>query len=452
MKTSKYVLSYQISEESTLLINTLTGAVDIVDSQVYRFLQSSESGYGQVDKSTVERLKKRGYLVEGDAAEEARLQMIASTFKNSKKRFSFTICPTYSCNLRCTYCFEGELTHNGKAFMNTADIDLVFKAIDGLMQASDRKSTIELFGGEPLLPKTKPLVGKIFKEAKKRSLTVGIVTNGTHLDRFSDLLSANRDLIRSVQVTLDGPANVHNLRRKHANGKGTFGSTHSAINTLLKMQINTVVRVNVDLQNIDLIPELHSQIAKSGWTDNPYFICNLSPVRDHAQKGNYDYFLPEDKLVSKVYGFFENPAYKKVFQLNMFRNLTHIRSVLSSGKPVQPMFHYCEANNLESIVFGPDGYIYACTECMGNKELAIGKFRPTFKMYDEAVKVWNGRNVLTMDECKGCDIALLCGGGCAYSAIAVNGDINKPVCDRVRETILAYLEYIRGELAAKATA
>ncbi len=451
MKTSKYVLSYQISEESTLLINTLTGAVDLVDSQVYRFLQSPDLGQGRIDRSMIERLKKRGYLVESDAAEEARLQMVADTFKNSKKRLSFTICPTYSCNLRCTYCFEGELTHNGKAFMNTADVGLVFQAIDELMQTFGRESTIELFGGEPLLPKTKPLVEKIFKETAKRSLTIGIVTNGTYLDKFSDLLNANRDLIRSVQITLDGPQSVHDLRRKYADGKGTFASTRSAIDTLLKIQINTAVRVNVDRQNIDLVPELYSEFIKNGWVDNPHFLCNLSPVRDHAQKGNYDYFLSEDKLVSEVFRLFENPAYKKVFQLNMLRNLAHIRSVLESGRPVQPMFHYCEANNLESMVFGPDGYIYACTEVMGDKEHAIGEFRPTLKMYDEAVKLWNGRNVLAMGECKECDIALLCGGGCAYSALAVNGDINKPVCNRVRETILAYLDYIRDDLAAEAS-
>ncbi len=451
---SKQILFYEISPNSILMVNTLTGAVDIVNPQIYRSLQNyNSSGDRQIDKLTQDRLKKRGYLIESDAAEEARLQMIANTYINSKKRSVFVICPTYSCNLRCTYCFEGELTHNGRAFMNTADVDLVFKAIDELMQAFDRETTIELFGGEPLLPKTKPLIKKVFKEAKKRSLSVGIVTNGTHLDKFSDLLSVNRDLIRSVQITLDGPANVHDLRRKHANGKGTFDSTCSAIDTLLKMQINTVVRVNIDRQNIDLVPKLYSQIVKSGWVDNPYFACNLSPVQDHAQKKNYNYFLPEDELAVKIFDIFKkNPFFEKVFRLNMFKNLAHIRSVLSSGKPVQPMFYYCEANNLESIVFGPDGYIYACTECMGNKELAIGEFRPAFEMHDEAVEMWNGRNVLAMDECRECDIALLCGGGCAYSAIAVNGDINKPVCNRARETILAYLEYIRGELAAKAIA
>lgn len=455
MRPIKRVLLYEISSEEALAINTLTGAVDIVDQRVYRsLLERDSSRVDQLDELTLNRLAKRGYLVKSEDDEIARLQTLEHAYSKIKKDMAFVICPTYSCNLRCTYCFEGELPQTEHSFMSEEDIGYIFDAIDELRRIySNRKNSIELFGGEPLLPKTKHFVTRVFEEARARSLKVGIVTNGVYLPRFENLLRDHKDLIRSIQITLDGTREIHNERRKTANKKGTFDEVIASVNKLLEMQVRTVVRANVDRQNLDSIPELYRLILKNGWNKNPHFISNLSPVRDHAQKNTYEYLLPEDKLVTLVFEMFrQNPGIENVLHLNMFRVINHLRRTLNEGRPAPPRLYYCEANNLENIIFGPDGYIYACTECMGKEDLAIGKFRPALEMRDEAVKLWSNRNVLTLQKCRQCDIALLCGGGCAYSALAVNGDINEPACDRARETIFAFLDYLRSELSQKTCA
>jgi len=455
MRPIKRVLLYKISNEAALAINTLTGAVDIVDQQVYcSLLERDSSRIDRLDELTLKRLAKRGYLVKSEDDEIARLRALEHACSEIKKDMAFVICPTYSCNLRCTYCFEGELPQTEHTFMSEEDIVYIFKAIDELSsEYKERKKSIELFGGEPLLPRTKHFIERVFKEARDRSLEVGIVTNGVHLPKFGNLLRDNKDIIRSIQITLDGTREIHNKRRKTANDKGTFNEVVASINKLLEMQIRTVVRTNVDRQNLDSVPELYRIIIKNGWDKNLSFIANLSPVLDHTFKSTYRYLLPEDELVTSVFEMFRhNPGIENVFHLNMFRALNHLRKTLSEGRPGPPRLYYCEANNLESIIFGPDGYIYACTECMGKEDLAIGKFRPALEMQDEAVKLWSNRNVLTLQKCRQCDIALLCGGGCAYSALAVNGDINEPVCDRARETLFAFLDYLRSELSQKACA
>ncbi|MHB8841054.1 MAG: radical SAM protein [Candidatus Aquicultor sp.] len=454
MEVSKRILFYKISDDLILMINTLTGAIDIVNPQVYDALvKYASSGDLHIDELTLKRLQQRGYLAD-KSSEERSLKLIGDMLAKAPKRLSFVVCPTYSCNLRCTYCFEGDLTHQNNANLEEKDVEHVFAAIDQLRQTySGRKASVDLFGGEPLLPRAKGFVGKVLKEASRRSLPVSITTNGIHLDQFIEELDSNKDAIRAVQITLDGPANIHNQRRKFADNRGTFDKVCSSIDTLLTLQIMVTVRVNTDLQNIDSLPELLEFMAKRGWVDNPYFTCNLSPVQDHALTGRYEYLLTEDKLIAKILGMLKDTrGSENVVRLNMFRTLGHIMSVLKRNTSMQPMLYYCEANNLENLVFGSDGYIYACTECMGSKELAIGEFKPALKLYDEAIKMWNGRNVLTLDECRECDIALLCGGGCAYSALVVNGDINKPVCNRARETILAYLDYVKDELADLASA
>ena len=449
------MVSYQISEESILLINSLTGALDVVSPDIYHELSNLDANKDlTVDDFTRERLKRRGYVFDNTEDEAQWLQRVQDAYTKTAKRLTFVVCPTFKCNLRCTYCFEGDLTNDGQNVMDIEDIHTTFKAIDELSKAyKERRRSIELFGGEPLLPSNKKLISLLFKEAQKRSIPVSIVTNGVFVTDYADILEQYHDVLGSVQITVDGPRDMHDLRRKSGNGKGSFDKICVGIDTLLEMRINVNARTNVDIQNIESLHELFSVFTARGWVDNAHFACNLAPVEDHGCARAYEFYMPQNLLVAKFYeAFREHPEMAKVFQLNLFRTLRHINSVLNESRPVLPLLHYCEANNFEHVVFGPDGFVYACTESMGDRKKAVGEFRPRLKLYDDAVKMWDGRNVFKMKKCRECDIALLCGGGCAYSALVVNGDINEPVCNNARETIYAYLDYIKADLSGKATA
>ncbi|MBS3908708.1 MAG: radical SAM protein [Actinobacteria bacterium] len=455
MRVSKRVLSYRISEESILLINTLTGALDVVSPDIYHELSKLDtSGHLTIDDFTRERLKRRGYIFDSIENEAQWIQRIKDAHTKTAKRLTFVVCPTYKCNLRCTYCFEGDLTNDSRNSMGIEDVEMIFSAIDKLSdEYKERRRTIELFGGEPLLPANKKIIGLLFKEAQKRSIPVSIVTNGVFVTDYADILERYNDIVGSVQVTIDGPRDIHDLRRKSGSGKGSFDKIRTAIDRLLELRIKVHARTNVDVQNIGHLHELLSFFTAKGWVDSPQFVCNLAPVEDHGCTRAYEFYMPQNLLVAKFYEEFkEHPEMAKVFQLNLFRTLRHINSVLSKSRPVLPLLHYCEANNFEHVVFGPDGYVYACTESMGDRKKAVGEFRPQLKLYEDAVKMWGGRNVFRMKKCRECDIALLCGGGCAYSALVVNGDINEPVCNNARETIFAYLDYIQAELVDKASA
>jgi uncharacterized protein len=455
MKVNKRVLPYRISDESTLLINTLTGAIDIITPEILHYLENINSTRNSpIDDLTRERLKRRGYIFESIEDETRWLQYIIDAYSKTEKSLSFVVCPTYGCNLRCTYCFEGDLTSDSQNCMSIADVEMMFRAIDKLSDAyKNRSRSIGLFGGEPLLPANKEIVRRVLEEAQKRAIPVGIVTNGVFVEHYTDVFNKHKELISSVQVTIDGPERVHDLRRKSSAGKGSFDKACEAIDMLLRMKINVRARTNIDTQNLGYLQELFDYIGAKRWRESPNFAANITPVEDHACKRSYEFFLPQHMLVEQVLKTLKvTPELRGLFQLNMFRTLRHINSVVSESDRTFPLLYYCEANNFEQAVFGPDGHIYACTEGMGNPEMAIGQFRPALKINEEAIKMWNGRNVLTIEKCKECDIAFLCGGGCAYSALVVNGDINEPVCNNARETIFAYLDYIKADLADKASA
>ena len=455
MEINKRVLPYRISDESTLLINSLTGAIDIITPEILYYLENIKSTKNApIDDLTRERLKRRGYIFESIEDETRWLQYIVDAYSKTEKNLSFVVCPTYGCNLRCTYCFEGDLTSDSQNSMSIADVGMMFKAIDKLSDVyKSRSRSIGLFGGEPLLPANKNIVLCVLEEAQKRALPVGIVTNGVFIEQYTDVLNQYKELISSVQVTIDGPERVHDMRRKSSAGKGSFDKVCSAIDMLLQMKINVRARTNIDTQNLGYMQELFDYIQVKRWHESPHFAANLTPVEDHSCKNTYEFFVPQNNLVEQILGKLRmTPELGNLFQLNMFRTLRHINSVVSASGQTFPLLYYCEANNFEQAVFGPDGHIYACTEGMGNPEMAIGTYSPELRLDEEAINKWTGRSVLTIDKCKECDIALLCGGGCAYSALAVNGDINEPVCNNARETIYAYLDYIKADLSGKATA
>ncbi len=93
-------------------------------------------------------------------------------------------------------------------------------------------SSIELFGGEPLLAKTKQMVGRILKFANEQNIKISIITNGVMAKEFIDILKPVKSNIEMLQITLDGPDFIHDKRRKFYSGKGSFKNITESINSL----------------------------------------------------------------------------------------------------------------------------------------------------------------------------------------------------------------------------
>ena len=126
---------------------------------------------------------------------------------------------TYTCNFGCSYCYqEGYSTHedHAKTEVAAAFFDYIQSNFKG------RRKYITLFGGEPLLPgnKNQLFLDYFISRCRELRIDLAIVTNGYHLAEYIPILSHGS--IREIQVTLDGPAEIHNLRRPLKGGQGTF--------------------------------------------------------------------------------------------------------------------------------------------------------------------------------------------------------------------------------------
>ncbi len=447
---SGYNYSHRINSRYTLINNTLTGALDIIENDIWSLVEGKK--FNNIDTEPLSNLIERGYLYYDLKKED---EILVELYNNYIKKVSsgllrFVFCPSYQCNLRCIYCFQRDLPSNPNKFMSIKILDDAINAAEEISkEKSGKVDSVELFGGEPLLLKSKPLVKKILKFAKEKDALITIVTNGVMAKDFIDILLPVKEKIRMLQITVDGPPEIHNKRRKFPSGKGSFDKISESIDLLLKNNIHTNVRVNIDSTNIEYLPDLYEYISKKNWIKHPDFNIMLALVTDHSTLDYDNIIIPEEKLLERLIKVYDKyPAVEDAFGFYKFKPLRHILDLVKGAPNVSPKFINCESNLLELNIFCPDGYIYACGESIGNPDYAIGKFSPKLEFYPDKKKLWTERTILNIKKCRTCKFAPLCGGGCAYSSILIYKDNSKPICERYQEVLDTFLR-LRGEKILK---
>lgn len=434
---------YDLDDKNTLLLNALSGAIDIVDNEAKdKILTIQRTKYIENYKNDelISQLKERKYLFESYDEEQEVLKQekyVYDVYMRSQP-ISFVICPTMLCNLRCTYCFESEAIRNNPTVISNEQVENIFRHIDKIKEERNPKGTIiQLFGGEPLLPSTLEINSNIFRLAKESNCQISIISNGTNIEVYKELLSEYKNDIGNIQITMDGIKEIHDKRRIRIDKTGTFDVICRGIDMLLSMGIKVSLRINVDRVNIDSLKQFVNFVDEKGWDKHQNFICDIAPVTDHHASNSIEGLMAENEIVNKIAEIFpDDKSHNSIFKMTMFRVLNHLNNSLELNSATQEtysMFTYCEANALRFYVFSPDGYVYACPETVGNKEMAIGTYDNELKLISEKVDKWSKRSILRMPKCADCKIAPFCGGGCAYAAVTINGDIDCPICDNAEK-------------------
>lgn len=145
---------------------------------------------------------------------------------------------TQSCNLRCEYCkhcgtYPMERTHRNIDMSQT----IAFGAIDFARNHSThfegKNLSVGFYGGEPLL--RFELLKKTVDYAKSildKEVHFSITTNGTIMnDQILDFLISEK---MSVQISLDGPQNIHDRYRKTINLQGSHSEIISNLRKILE--------------------------------------------------------------------------------------------------------------------------------------------------------------------------------------------------------------------------
>jgi uncharacterized protein len=254
----------------------------------YKILFNTLTGYIiKLNDNELEKLE-RGIVPEElkDIIEEgfsATFDEFIHTF--TKNVFEPTLVLTYRCNFDCVYCFQ-------KAFRDNSSVsDKVVNCFIKYIRNHEngRKVRVTFFGGEPLLEIQR--IKEISMKLSDLKYSFSVVTNGSLLTKHivNELKSLG---LSHVQVTLDGPREVHDKRRYFVGGRGSYDIILKNLRDI-QDDVNIVLRVNIDVNNITSFRELLRDLKQNGITK-----VRLDPhlVHENVFRNEYwDYILPKDK-------------------------------------------------------------------------------------------------------------------------------------------------------------
>ena len=244
------------------LSNTLIELDEVHYNVLERFRESRVGFDTGSDSVFIALLRECKILL--DEGEESHLllsrQYRRQTVCFDSSRLGLTICPTLGCNFRCPYCFEH--SQQNSAVMTPETVDRLISFIKSYQNV--RHLSIAWYGGEPLL--AFEVIGDFMEKINDLDLVFegsGLITNGYLLD--SEKISRLNNLrINSVQITLDGPEEVHDTRRFLSGGGPTFQRIMKNIDTLMNSSYEGVctIRVNIDKHNLDQFIALRSALME----------------------------------------------------------------------------------------------------------------------------------------------------------------------------------------------
>jgi uncharacterized protein len=429
----------------TLLFHGYTGAVDLVSSRIAGLLEegrASDGGFKNAFSSeTLDHLKARGYLTEKSAEAEQRyvVELGGRVHQVLQKHAApgFLFVPTYSCNLRCTYCYEKELQRMGPSWlerrMSAEMIEAALEAAGRIDAPHRRQRCLTLYGGEPLQKANEATIRLLHQRAFARGFRqFSAITNAVDLNHYTDLLGRDGK-ISFLQVTMDGPPAVHDGRRFLPGGGGTFERIVRNIDQALRRGVRISVRVNVDRENAGLVGWLRDFFLQKAWNRNPLFRAYCSPVHGgicgRPQAGRFASHLEMHRAISaEDTSGREDPAFFPTDALTHAVKERILAHLLQKNDLPFWRTAFC-GSNLAMYLFDPFGDIYPCWEVIGHPEHRIGRYGPGFLDLDaQAARRWHHRSVVQIAACRSCPYLFFCGGGCEAFAYRATGRLDQPHC------------------------
>src|SRR5512133_2238538 len=270
MRLSRSAIVTQVpGSDQVLLVQPLTGQAALVAREGADALRRLGSGAALPASVDEHVLREAGFVVESEDDDRAMRQAALSEWaaEAEKTPTQLLVVPSFGCNLACTYCYQDTFDPAGAGLMPPEVIDAFFAYVDRHHAAERPRPFVTLFGGEPLrdTPAHHDRVGRFLAGARRRRLEVAAVTNGHDLAAFLPALAEGP--VKEVQVTLDGPREVHDRRRPHANGAGTFDRIVRGVEGLVAAGVPVNLRVVADRENLEALPELAALAEAKRWLD-----------------------------------------------------------------------------------------------------------------------------------------------------------------------------------------
>jgi uncharacterized protein len=386
---------------SHLLFSTRKGSLVRLSGPRTAALLAGEAT--DAERATLSRLS---LWTDDPAAERAEMEGIVDATNLRSRSFLATVVLTLDCNLACPYCFEGSFRDGSAMDGETARRLVAF--VEREQVARGRDVEIRFYGGEPLLalPRLEEIASALSEAAARAGtkFTTSLVTNGTLLTRpvVEELLPLG---LASAQVTLDGPAEIHDRQRPFVSGGGSYRAVLSnlaAVHDLVTLRLGG----NFTLGNHRAFPRMLDDLLDAGIDPSRLDPVQFSPIlpkagRSAGRDGGACLPLPDDPRLVEAALFLREET-------------------LSRGFPVdRPGMGICMVELENRLVVGRDGTLYKCPVFMGWPELAVGTVEGGVGEHASSHRL----GLWKTEECLECPFLPMCFGGCRLLPLIRHGTV-----------------------------
>lgn len=434
MKKSNYNFIWKTENDKDIAFNSLTSALAEVEIDFLNMLNNIETikcdELIDTEKELFDNMRDGGYIVEDQVDETKEIK-----FRNLESRFhkgglGLTIAPTLNCNFKCTYCYETPKNVIMTEETEQCIIDFVMSQVKTIKELN-----ITWYGGEPLL--CKDIIWRLSQKLisicneNKVMYSAYIITNGYLLDDET-IENFKKYKISGAQLTVDGPKDIHNSRRILKSGNDdNFDTIMMSIKKLKENNLNPSVRVNIDKTNIEYLDQLLDIFKNNDMLD---VNVHLGQVTEYTQAC---------KSVSS--SCYDNKTFSKVF-IEFQKRLNAIGFKGGIGSIYYPSLkgNYCGADQVNSFVVDPEGYLYKCWNEIGDIDKSIGNINSMKeKIAPTSIQFENNLNYLTYspfdsEKCSECKLLPICMGGCPYFRLNANSGES---CEKWKYSLEEVMKY-----------
>ncbi|MGL5713530.1 MAG: radical SAM protein [Paraclostridium sp.] len=400
MKFSKYNFFVESDELDSDIIayNALSNSLALISRDKYKkYLDFEKENKDIDDKELIDDLYKGCFLIDDSVNEidSIRFSMYKDRFETGK--LALTLAPTMDCDFRCVYCYEKGKNDSKHMSLDTQQsiIALIDEKKDNLDQLN-----IVWYGGEPLLAIDiiENLSTEIIKICEENNIVYDsyIVTNGYGLTR--DICEKFKKCnITAMQITIDGPAHIHDTRRILVDGKPTYKKIIDNIVECKDLLPRVALRINVDKNNVKYLDDLLKEFNENNILDS------VNPYLGHVRNTNDCY---SDNTCLSIFEYSEVDY--------QFDSMLHNYGVPQNILKYLPkrVTAYCGADYINSHTVDPNGDLYRCWSDIGNLAKRVGNINKRDFVINKNITDFMLFDATTTEKCRNCKVLPLCMGGC----------------------------------------
>lgn len=359
-------------------------------------------------------LHRIGMLVNDRDKEKESVSCVFEELNKNSTSIDIIVVLNLDCNFACKYCYEGDL--KGRIYMDEGTAAALIDFIRERFDHNKKALHLDFYGGEPLLSLDliKDISRKLTQFTKERnaSFTFGLVTNGSLFKRniVEELVSLG---LKTVKITIDGPAYIHNKNRPFKSGADSFDILIRNIKDTCDL-VRISIGGNFERDNYREFPKLLDYFINEGLTPDRIVQVKFDPVMKRSEQ----VISPMD---------FNHGCMSMNEPWLMDATLFMREEILKRGfktPGIRPTF--CSIESRNSYVVNYNGVLYKCPGFIGMEGFEAGDLKngPTDYFSSYKTGIWNN------SECMECEYLPLCFGGCRFIKFLRDGEIDSPDCQR----------------------